>query len=138
MNDLTIFRPDGSEVLFTHAELCDRASGGGKLAPGFALALAMLRISLGKPMRVTSCCRTMKRNNVIGGHPHSLHIHDAPRGHPQIDGCAAIDIHTPDPQYARFLTVLALSTLWSVGVSKTFIHLDRRADFGLPQGVFGY
>jgi len=134
--DLTIRRPDGSEVLFTHLEIADRDTREGRLAPGFAQALAMLRISFGRPMKVNSCCRTLRRNNLVGGHPRSLHIYDSsPHG---IAGACAIDIATPDIRYALDLARLAIAEGWSVGVNKSFLHLDRRADHGLPQGLFGY
>ncbi|HYC64805.1 MAG TPA: D-Ala-D-Ala carboxypeptidase family metallohydrolase [Reyranellaceae bacterium] len=134
--DLTIARLDGPEILFRHAELADRDTREGRLAPGFARALAELRMSFGRPMQVNSCCRTLRRNNLVGGHPRSLHIYDAsPHG---IAGTCAIDIATPDIRYALDLARLAIATGWSVGVNKRFLHLDRRADHGLPPGLFGY
>lgn len=123
-------------VLFSHAELACRASGVVKLHPGFAEALALLRMSLGRPMTVTSCCRSAAHNAAVGGHPASLHVYDRP--HNGAKGSCAIDIARGAPAFNVELADLALKQGWSVGVAKRFIHLDRRRDIGLPQNVFGY
>lgn len=127
---------DPAVILFSRAELADRASGHGRLAPGFGEKLAMLRMVFGRPMRVNSCCRDAARNRAIGGHPRSLHVWDA-NAH-GLDGAAAVDIATPDGAYALGLTLTALDLGWSVGVAKGFIHLDRRDLAGLNPAVFGY
>ena len=127
---------DPGRVLFSHSELACQKSGQAILADGFADKLAMLRVAFGQPMTVNSCCRSAEHNRDIGGHPRSLHVYDEnPRGR---SGCVAIDIRTSDTVYARRLVEAALREGWSVGVSKTFVHLDRRDFAGLPAGVFGY
>ena len=40
--------------------------------------------------------------------------------------------------YNLELIKCALDSGWSVGVAKTFIHLDRRDMVGLQPGIFGY
>jgi len=140
--DLTIRRPDGGDqVLFAHAELADK-DGRGRLALGFAHRLAMLRLAFGKPMRLTSACRSAAYNRAIGGAKASFHIWDAP-AYRAVDGCCAVDVATPDALYAAELVRLALNEGWSVGVNgpQRFVHLDRGADYlGARPGqmVFGY
>lgn len=132
-----IRHPDNSSrVLFSHKELACKSSGQVILADGFADKLTMLRVAFGQPMTVNSCCRSTEHNRDIGGHWRSLHCYDEPtRG---LNGCAAIDIRTPDIVYARLLVETALAHYWSVGVSRAFVHLDRRDFAGLPAGMFGY
>lgn len=137
MDRVEITRTDGPEILFSHAELACKATGAVKLAPGFAHKLAMLRMTFGKPMIVTSCCRSAEHNRRVGGHPRSLHVYDEP--HWPTGGTCAIDIRVPNGTYAGELAFLAWQQGWSYGVPKGgFIHLDRRDIVGLPQAVFGY
>ena len=128
---------DGGRVLFARAELACRASGGLRLHPGFADRLAELRLAYGRPMVVTSCCRSAAHNRAVGGHPRSLHVYDD--SHHGAAGCLAIDVRRAAvPAHDIELVIRALRSGWSVGQAKTFIHLDRRVDLGLPQRTFGY
>ena len=126
----------GDRVLFSHSELACPMTGIVGLAPHFDEHLAYLRMAFGHPMRVTSCCRSAAHNQAVGGHPRSLHVYDKP--HHGLNGTAAIDIYSADASYALALVRLALEHGWSVGVSRNFIHLDRRDLAALPPGVFGY
>jgi len=123
-------------VLFTEAELRCKATKKTVLLAGFADKLAYLRVRFATPMKVNSCCRSLSHNKDIGGHLRSLHIYDSERH--GVTGCLAIDIHIPNAQYASDLIGVAHSEGWSLGVAKTFIHLDRRDMVGLPQAAFGY
>lgn len=124
-------------VYFNHAELACRLTGHGKLASGFADALLKLRLAYGKPMVVTSCCRSAEHNKDIGGHPHSLHIYDYPEHN--VDGACAIDIGLANGSHRWILVNIATAQGWSIGVATTFLHLDRRDLAGLAQPVvFGY
>ena len=131
-----IRRPDGPEILFAHRELACRASGVVKLHPGFADALATLRVTFARSMIVTSCCRSAAHNAAVGGHPRSLHVYDSP--HHGALGTCAIDIARQDARYNAVLGELALRQGWAVGVSRSFIHLDRRSALGLVPNLFGY
>jgi len=134
-----IRRPDGPEILFARHELACRKSGGVRFHPGFADSLAMLRMTFARPMIVTSACRSAEHNATMRprGHPRSLHIYD--RCHHGAEGCCAIDIERQDPEYNARLVELALKASWAVGVSRSFIHLDRRIDLvGFARNVFGY
>lgn len=136
MERVDIRRLDGPGVLFSHEELACRATGVVKLAPGFAEALATLRMTFGRPMTVNSCCRSAAHNRAVRGHPRSLHVYDEP--HWPTGGTCAIDIRATDPAYRILLTSLAIDQGWSVGVASGFIHLDRRDFAGLPQNIFDY
>lgn len=126
---------------FKDSELACRSSGKVILAPGFREALESLREVFNEAMVVTSCCRTAEHNASVGGNPRSLHMIGNP--HYVFDGRAldtcAIDIATPDGAYRARLIRMALLRGWSVGVAKTFTHLDLRTRYtGLPQQVFTY
>lgn len=130
--------PDVSDRrrLFARHELACRASGVVKLHPGFADHLAWLRLSLGQPMVVTSCCRSAAHNQAVGGNARSLHVYDHP-AHGAAGTCA-LDVRRGTAGYNMTLLRLAVEKGWSVGVARSFFHLDRRVDLGLAQNVFGY
>jgi len=97
----------------------------------------LLRLSFGRPMIVTSCCRSAAYNAEIGGHARSLHVYDHP-AHPT-GGTCAIDVRQGDGIYNAELIARALEAGWSVGMkTRVFFHLDRRRYVGLPRVLFGY
>ena len=137
MSDETpILSPDG-DVLFSHDELACRLTGKVLLHPGFADALRELRLSFDRPMNVTSCCRSADHNKNVKGHPRSLHVFGLPATN-GAEGTLAIDIARQDGSYAWQLLFEAQRQGWSVGVARTFIHLDRRDLVGLAPAAFGY
>ena len=111
----------------------------GQLHPGFDDQLRELRIAFGHPMFPRSCCRSAAHNRAEKGHRRSLHVYDQPyhfkRGQ---RGTLAIDVAIPRGELSVLLLETALALGWSVGVSKTFFHLDRRELIGLEPRVFGY
>lgn len=124
-----IEHPMTGAVLFTHEELASDDETV-RLAPGFQNALLDLRLTFGRPMRVNSCCRTPEHNKRVGGASSSFHLTS---GNPLcLQGTCAIDIVVPDGSYRYLLLNKAIQAGWSVGVYKTFLHLDRRSDFGHP------
>lgn len=126
------------KTYFTEAELACKSTGKVKLAPGFADKLLELRIKWDKPMVVNSCCRSKAHNIAVRGNERSLHVYDFPYWPTQ--GTCAVDIAISDPSRRAGLTALALSLGWWVGVNETFLHLDRRVDFGVADsvGIFLY
>jgi len=138
-NDGAILAPDGT-VLFSERELACTMTHKIRLHDGFAEKLRELRLAYGKPMKVTSCCRSAEHNRMVGGAANSLHIWDQPAYEGQT-GTLAIDIACPDASERWELAHLAMSLQWSVGVpqkGRNFIHLDQRAALGLPRVLFGY
>jgi hypothetical protein len=122
-----IEHPTTKQVLFSRGELASD-DGTVRLAPGFQAALRDLRLDFGRPMRVNSCCRTPEHNKRVGGASSSFHLTE---GNPLCEGgTCAIDIAVPDGGYRHKLMTVALAAGWSVGNYKTFIHLDRRTDYG--------
>jgi len=94
-------------------------------------------MAFGSPMVVNSCCRSRAYNIKVGGNPRSLHMMDNPV-HP-IDGTAAVDISATGGGVIRLALVKAALDLgWSVGIAKTFTHLDRRDLAGLTPAMFTY
>jgi len=122
---------------FTRAELACRESRQIVLAEGFADKLVELRTKFNKPMVVTSCCRSLRYNQQIGGAKNSFHIYDHPRY--GFMGACAIDIAAKDHTNKGNLMTLAWQLGWSIGFHKNFLHLDRHVDYTeLKQIVFGY
>ena len=119
---------------FTDDELKCKSTGVLKLAPGFLNRLNELREAWGRPMIVNSCCRSAEYNRQVDGKPDSWHIYD----HSDRDGTCAIDIKMIDSEKRGLLVSLAWEKGWTVGVAKTFLHLDRRVDFGRRQVMFLY
>ena len=119
---------------FTRDELKCNGSGLLILAPGFGQALQGLRDAYGKPMTVTSCCRSKSHNRNVGGHPRSLHICDFPPR--DTGGTCAIDVVVSDREE---LIQLAWDRGWSVGIHSQFVHLDLRTEYAnLRQLRFEY
>lgn len=126
------------KTYFTFAELACKASGKVQLAPGFGEKLIDLRIAYGRPMVVTSCCRSHAHNKNVNGNERSLHVYDKPFW--PTGGTCAIDIAITDPSRRADLAVLALNMGWWVGFNEKFLHLDRRVDHGIADtvGIFLY
>lgn len=118
---------------FSESEL--RCKGTGKLilADGFADGLLELRLTLGKPMIITSACRSVEHNTAVGGAANSYHICDDSRG-----GTLAIDVRCNNGRDRLELVRLAIELGWSVGVNKNFIHLDMRSLLGIEPLLFTY
>jgi len=141
---LDIRDPISGRVYFGHAELMDRSTGEGRLAPGFSAALLALRLDFGEKMFPTSCCRSAERNRIVGGHPRSLHVYDKP--HWPTEGCCSIDINLARwgrraEDYFEALAKVAWDRGWSIGDGRHrgFIHLDRRTHvLGFRQARFSY
>jgi hypothetical protein len=123
---------------FTHDELACPSTDEVKLGRDFGANLDALRREFGVPMRVNSCCRSKEHNESIGGHPRSLHVYDEPF-HPTC-GTIALDVDATiynSGDWLRLINV-AWEMGWSIGIAKTFIHLDRRIDIGLEQIIYRY
>ena len=113
----------GNQILFSEAELRCKGSGMLLLAPRFEEKLKDLRLAWNRPMALTSACRSTAHNKAEGGKPNSYHICDSGRG------CCAVDVRIREaPERAQFIA-LALNAGWSVGVHRSFIHIDRRSDY---------
>ena len=126
---------------FTEKELQCPSGKVVKLAEGFGEKLDQLRDMLDRPMSLTSACRTTAHINWLleRGYPaskNSFHLIDNPKH--GTDTCA-VDVGIPDSQYRMELMKLALEEGWTVGVAKSFVHIDRRSDYtDLPQIVYVY
>lgn len=137
--DLTVRAPDG-RVLFTHAELADKGAyeGQGIIPHAVLDDLRELRLAVGHAMNPTNANRCRRRNAQIGGALNSFHIWDIP--HVGVPGCVALDVawhDWDDAKRIRFLET-AWRMGWSLGLGRTFIHIDRRHRYGHGQvwGVY--
>ena len=126
---------------FTEEELQCPSGKVVKLEEGFGEKLDELRGALGKPIVLTSACRTTAHINWLlqRGYPastNSFHLIDNPKY--GTDTCA-VDVAIPDSAYRKDIIKLALEEGWTVGVAKSFVHIDRRSDYtDLPQIVYVY
>ena len=126
---------------FTPKELWCPSTEIVKFAEGFGENLDSLREKFGKPMTLTSACRTSAHINWLleRGYPaseNSFHLIDNPKY--GTDTCA-VDVSIPDSVYRKDLLQAALEEGWTTGVAKSFLHIDRRADYTeLPQLVYVY
>lgn len=96
-----------------------------KMDTDFLLKLDMLRELLGEPMVITSSYRSESYNKGVGGSTKSMHL---------TGKAVDISISNYNAQTRTNLVQLALSLGLTVGVARTFIHLDDRE----VQTVFGY
>jgi hypothetical protein len=126
---------------FTEEELQCPSGKVVKLAEGFGQKLDELRDALNRPISLTSACRTTAHINWLlqRGYPastNSFHLIDNPKY--GTDTCA-VDVAIPDSEYRKELIKLALDEGWTVGVAKSFTHIDRRSDYtDLPQIIYVY
>lgn len=118
---------------FSDKELQCKGTGMLRLAVGFRDRINQLRETWGKPLIVNSCCRSKAYNDSEGGHHRSLHVCDFPY-HPT-GGTCAIDIREVSDDFRN----LAYSHGFSLGLGKTFTHLDDRTRvLNFPQVRFNY
>ena len=122
------------EDYFSHSELACKGSGVVKLDPRFADALLEYRETVGMPLHPNSCSRSRKHNTKVGGARSSYHLYEDVNDGRQ--GTMAIDLHVTNGSKRAIMIKTALLLGWSVGVYKTFIHIDRRIDLGKEQIVF--
>jgi uncharacterized protein YcbK (DUF882 family) len=115
---------------FSQKELACPCCGECLLMGGFLDKLNNLRETLGHPLVVTSGCRCPKHNQFVGGAKKSLHLINS-KETTGMSGACAVDVSTrgwSDEKRATFLKTVR-ERGYSVGVAKTFIHIDRRTDY---------
>lgn len=125
--------PDLSKY-FTDSELACKGSGVVLLDPRFADNLFVYREAVDMPLNPDSCCRSTAHNTSIGGAKSSYHLYEGINDGRL--GTLAIDLRVPNDKQRVIMVAKALKLDWSVGVYKTFIHIDRRVDVGKPQVLF--
>ena len=122
-------------TFFTKKELqCKCGCNSLILAEGFPEKLRQLRELFSRPMIVNSCCRCPSHNAVVGGADMSYHL----TNNSISKGTCAIDILRRGYDYDSSLIQWALSLGWSVGLHRSFIHIDRRIDYGVPAVIYHY
>jgi len=124
---------------FTEHELKCKGTGVIKLDDRFAEALPKLREAWGKPLVPTSVCRTPEYNKAIGGHPRSLHLTENPVWPTKGTMAADIDWKEWATGKQQEFAELARAMGWRVGLSNSFIHIDRGHEVGVViPGVYFY
>ena len=105
-----------------------------KLDPRFEAALLHYRIKVDAPLIPNSCCRSRAHNTAVRGSSNSYHLYeDVDDGR---EGGMAIDLRVRDGAIRGDRVATAWKLGWSIGIYKTFIHLDRRVDLGKRQIMF--
>lgn len=115
---------------FTKEELQCPCCGECLLMGGFLDKLNEFREAFGSPMIINSACRCMKHNLAVGGRGKSFHLINEQKL-TGLAGCCAVDVSIfmwSQAKRDKFLA-LARADNWSVGVAKSFIHIDRRIDY---------
>lgn len=119
---------------FSHKELASKDNDVVQLDPNFERELLIYRETVNHPLYVNSCCRSVAHNKKVGGASRSYHLYEG------VDdgrhGTLAIDLKVTDSAKRAKMVRTALDLNWSVGVYKSFIHIDRRVDIGKPQILF--
>lgn len=97
---------------------------------GFLEKLIELRIAFGQPMNINSGCRCPEHNSAVGGVKRSFHLFDSAHTN-GIPAACAVDVRIWGWSAAKRENFLKLARArgWSVGVAKSFIHIDRRTDY---------
>lgn len=123
---------------FPRAELACKGSGVVLLDMRLAVALPALRQAWGRPLNLTSCCRSPEHNAKVKGHIRSLHL--TIPFYSAAFGTMAADIDWSDwtMQDRRAFDTLARSAGWSTGRALSFVHIDRRVDIGLQATSYNY
>jgi hypothetical protein len=123
-----------SSEYFKPYELWSKDDQRVKLDPRFDEALFFYRETLGIPLVPNSCCRSIAHNRAIGGSSRSYHVYeDIGDGR---EGALAIDLRVRNDKERVTMVETALAQNWSVGIYKTFIHIDKRVVLGKPQVCF--
>lgn len=124
---------------FSRAELQCRCCGLAKFHPGFLESLEAARVEFNEPMKVSGPARCSEHNEIVGGHPKSLHVGDVAM-HPGQKGTLGLDIEAADGSYRGRLFAILWKHGFSIGwnAKKKFLHADRRDLIGLPQTSFDY
>ena len=125
---------------FSPFEIACRESGRIVMPEEFFDELQKLRTHLGRPMHVTSGCRSVAHNLVIGGKSRSFHLIDANERAGVNLGCIAVDVAAVDGPYRGALFAAAWIRGWTIGwnAARGFLHLDRRDFAGWRQTSFDY
>jgi hypothetical protein len=110
-----------------------------KLAYGFIGDLEELRVAYAHGMEVTDGCRDESYNEwlISRGYPASENsFHLIKNVKYMTEGCCAVDVARPDAVLLHSLIKHATALNWSIGLGKTFVHLDRRARYTDMEALF--
>lgn len=123
------------KIYFTLEEQACPCCGVINVARDFLEDLSALREAAGHPLAVNSMCRCKKHNEAEGGAKGSFHLIT------NSFGCCAADISTSgwDGGKKWRFAKIAMSYGFSIGVAKTFIHVDQRRKYtGADPVLYNY
>jgi uncharacterized protein YcbK (DUF882 family) len=105
-----------SKNFFADEFACKCGCGIGQMNTAFIAKLQLFRDAWGKPMKVTSGLRCLRRNIEEKGKPSSRHL----------IGMAADILVAPEDRW-QFVRLAFELDFRGIGVGETFIHLDGRS-----------
>lgn len=102
-----------------------------KLEDGFIDALEKLRKEYGRPMVVTSGCRSDEHNKKLkqDNQPAAKHSFNLMGNKGYLIDTIAVDVAKPNIYDQARLVSIALYNGWTVRVGSSFIHLDQRSRY---------
>lgn len=133
--------PNGTASHFTEAEAADPLTSKIIMAPGHLEAVEELRLNYKRPLIVTSWCRSDAyiKELINRGYNASLNSFHLMKNKNYGTKTCAVDVARPNGQDLYDLIMYAQAANWSVGLAKTFIHLDQRSTYTqLPQTFYTY
>jgi len=100
--------------------------GCGLLPPQSSIErLYALRLTLHRPLLITSGARCRRQNRAVGGKPGSLHLpQDVRRGASREYGGAAFDILADDALKVEIIAAAMPLGFTGFGIAKGFLHID--------------
>jgi hypothetical protein len=121
-----------------HELVCKCGCGLASFHPEFLDKLEALRDLYDAPMKLSSACRCSAHNAKVSplAPLRSFHIGDR-ETRPGVKGTLAVDVVVEASAKGK-LFALAWSRGWSIGWNRSFLHIDRRVDIGMPQITFEY
>lgn len=107
-----------SEHFLTSETACRDGCGFDVPEPNLIRLAEQVRMLLGRPLKVSSCCRCAARNKKVGGAPHSKHVQGL-----------AMDFLSPNPAVERDKILAAykageLPLLGGLGLYDWGLHID--------------
>ena len=126
--------PDGTYVEAPHfrpVEMMCPTSGQARFQPGFLALLESLRVLCDVPFQINSACRSNEHNEWLlsrgyPASPNSWHLMGKQLGDGSRSDTIAVDVACTDSHLRHIIVQVALDRGWTVGVAKTFLHLDAR------------
>jgi len=141
INSQEFTRENWKAEFFSFDEFVDDFTGHVIVASGFIDEADMLRGEYGHPLIVTDGCRSDEKIDwlIRRGYAASRNSFHLMLNEKYQCSTCAMDVARPPGPLLRGLIQHALALEWTVGLGKTFVHLDRRAKYSnMPATFYSY